>query len=171
MHRSQATDPVETGPNAHPELPKTGRNPMFRLRRSHLFALALLSLAVTLPACAPSAASRATDVVEAIHPDAVTEVSIDVGKSIAVMLPGNAGTGYDWVLAGELPAFLRQRGASDFVAKDASKVGSQGDTRFIFEAIAEGEATVRFHYLRSWQQDARPVRWAEAAITAKAGGS
>ena len=110
---------------------------------------------------------------EAIHPDAVTEISINVGSSVALMLPGNAGTGYEWVLAGDLPGFLRQRGVSEFVAKDISKVGSQGDTRFVFEAIETGEGAIRFHYLRSWKQDAKPARWAEAditAIVAKSGG-
>ncbi|MCP4837626.1 MAG: protease inhibitor I42 family protein [Phycisphaera sp.] len=138
--------------------------------RSHLFTLVLISAATLLPACAANSRSFETDSVEAIHPDAVTEITIDVGEAVTLMLPGNAGTGYDWVLAGDLPGFLRQRGDARFVAKDASKVGSQGDTRFVFEAIEGGEATVRFHYLRAWKKDAKPARWAEAAITAGSAG-
>jgi predicted secreted protein len=143
---------------------------MSRPRYSHLSTIALISIVAMLSACASNPAAFRTTAVEALHPDAVTEIPIEVGDGITLMLPGNAGTGYDWVIAGDLPVFLRQRGGSDFVAKDPAKVGSQGDTRFVFEAIGAGEATVRFHYLRSWKKDARPARWAEAAITAKSGG-
>ena len=143
---------------------------MSLFRRSHLSEFVLISIAVMLPACAMNPATLRTEAVDALHPDAVTEISIDVGTAITLTLPGNAGTGYDWVLAGDLPGFLRQRGKSVFVSKDPSKVGSQGDTRFVIEATKAGEATVRFHYLRSWKQDAKPARWAEAAITAGSGG-
>ncbi|MAB71432.1 MAG: hypothetical protein CMJ54_02880 [Planctomycetaceae bacterium] len=145
---------------------------MSRPRHSHRSTRVLISFAAfaMLSACASNPAAFRTAEVEALHPDAVTEISIEVGTAITLMLPGNAGTGYEWVVAGDLPGFLRRRGGADFVAKDPSKVGSQGDTRFVFEATGAGEATLRFHYLVSWKKDARPARWAEAAITAKPGG-
>ena len=143
---------------------------MFRLQRSFLSTLMSISIVATLSACAVNPTTNRTEVVDALHPDAVTEISTDVGTAVTLTLPGNAGTGYEWVLASPLPEFLQQRGASKFVAKDSSKVGSQGDTEFVLEAIAAGKATVRFHYLRSWKKDARPARWAEAAITVKSSG-
>ena len=143
---------------------------MFRLQRSFLSTLMSISIVATLSACAVNSTSSRNEVVDALHPDAVTEISTDVGTAVTLTLPGNAGTGYEWVLASPLPEFLQQRGASKFVAKDSTKVGSQGDTEFVLEAIAAGKATVRFHYLRSWKKDARPARWAEAAITVKSGG-
>ncbi len=143
---------------------------MPRFPRFRSWSLASLAFAAMLPACVSDPSAFRTDAVDALHPDAVTEVSIEIGTAVTLTLPGNAGTGYDWVLADGLPEFLRQRGQSRFVAKEASRVGSQGDTRFIIEAVGPGEASVRFHYLPGWNQNARPVRWAEAAVTAKTKG-
>ena len=85
---------------------------MFRLQRPLCSTLVSISIVATLSACVSNSATTRTEVVDALHPDAVTEVSTDVGTAVTLTLPGNAGTGYEWVLAAPLPEFLQQRGAS-----------------------------------------------------------
>jgi len=126
---------------------------------------------VLLGGCSAGSGSPYNGRVELLHPDARSEITEKVGEPVMVKLPGNAGTGYEWVLAGDLPPFLRQQGQSRFVPNDSERVGAGGDSEFIFIANKSGKGVIRFHYLRSWNKDARPVRWAEVEVTATPGGA
>jgi predicted secreted protein len=132
---------------------------------------AIIIPSVLLGGCSAGSGSSFNGRVESLHPDARSEVAEKVGEPIKLKIPGNAGTGYEWVIAGDLPAFLSQQGQSRFVPNDSERVGAGGDSEFIFIANKSGKGVIRFHYLRSWNKDARPVRWAEVEVTATPGGA
>lgn len=132
---------------------------------------ALVLPLVLVGGCSMGSASSHDGRVESLHPDARSEITEKVGSPITLKLPGNAGTGYEWVIAGDLPPFLSQQGQSIFVPNDPDKVGSGGDSEFVFVAKKAGKGVIRFHYLLSWKKEARPVRWAEVEVTANSSGS
>ena len=130
---------------------------------------ALVLPAALIGGCNMGTPSSREGRVESLHPDARNEVAEKVGVPFTLTLPGNAGTGYEWVIAGDLPTFLSQRGTPRFVPADSNKVGAGGDSEFVLVASEAGKGVIRFHYLRSWKKDARPARWAEVEVTANTG--
>ena len=153
-----------------PDVPQEEIGSMNRnspLRR--LLGALVLPVAI-IGGCKMESTSSREGRVESLHPDARNEVTAKVGVPFTLTLPGNAGTGYEWVIAGDVPSFLKQRGAARFVPTDSSKVGAGGDSEFVLEASEAGKGVIRFHYLRSWKKDARPARWSEAEVTANTGG-
>ncbi len=141
-----------------------GNSPLRRLLGALVLPVAIIG------GCKMESTSSRGGRVEALHPDARNEVTAKVGVPFTLTLPGNAGTGFEWVIVGDVPSFLKQRGTARFVPADSNKVGSGGDSEFVLEASEAGKGMIRFHYLRSWKKDARPVRWSEVEVTANTGG-
>lgn len=130
----------------------------------------LLLFSLFVGGCAMGSAESRPARIESLHPDAKSDITEQVGAPVTFKLPGNAGTGYEWVIAGDLPSFLSQQGKSRFVPNDLKKVGAGGDSEFVLIASGPGKGVVRFHYLQSWKKGARPARWAEVEVTANTSG-
>ena len=81
-----------------------------------------------------------------------------VGERLEVRLGAYAGTGYAWSLVGPLPANM-QLSSRDPASSTAPVPGSEGRpggatmTTFGMNAVAQGEATLRFELARPWERE------------------
>ena len=73
---------------------------------------------------------------------------VAVGATTTVELPANPTTGYDWQV--EFPPDLVRLESRAHV-RSSELVGAGGTTTFTFRALAVGDATLRFRYLRVWE--------------------
>jgi predicted secreted protein len=125
--------------------------------RAFVAAILLGSLLVPM-GCGTGRRGVIPDRVDVLHPDATARFEAEVGEVIAFDLPGHAGTGYAWRPSGACPEFLRLIDGPIFTAADPNRVGSGGLSRFRYQVVAAGDATLAFDYVRSWENDGRPVR-------------
>ncbi len=132
-----------------------------------------LGIAVVLTASGCDTAPRVgePDLVDALHPDASSEMTATVGELVAFDLPGHAGTGYQWMQKGPTPAFLQAAGRPVFTSNDPERMGANGSTRFLFKVLEPGEGDLQFDYLRAWEENTAPVRRATVRVTAIRDGS
>ena len=100
-----------------------------------------------------------------LHSGSTTQMTAKVGEVIELGLPGNAGTGFTWSIAGDLPGCVKKVAEPYFKADHPELPGSSGTTRFRFEAVEAGSGSIRFEYARPWEKDARPARWSVVEIT------
>lgn len=75
-----------------------------------------------------------------------------------VELNGNPTTGFSWVYT-IAPDDIIKIVSEDYIqdSNPQNFAGVGGTFVFIFEAVAQGEATVTFHYLRPWE-DVPPIK-------------
>lgn len=76
-------------------------------------------------------------------------IALAKGESLAIQLPGNPTTGYEWTVAQLDPAFLRLADSS--YAPDSSALGSGGTYTFRFETLQPGATSLALAYRRSWE--------------------
>ena len=89
---------------------------------------------------------------------AVTPLSLRVGETDTIRLPGRGTAGYVWVVAVS-PADGDVVGVSESEGGDGD-VGPPGASRehsFVLAARSPGRAVVRFEQRRPWEPDAEPL--------------
>ena len=97
-----------------------------------------------------------------------------VGERLEIRLGASAGTGYSWTLAGPVPANM-QMTSGDKAGAVAPQEGTEprpgGPTWTVFgmNAVAQGEASLRFVLVRPWENESRvpPAREVEVTVTVK----
>jgi predicted secreted protein len=153
-------------------------------RRALAAALAVAAACV-LPGCFLSSAHRAAggilaiDVPNASGPAGETDRvkhagTMTVGERLEIRLGASAGTGYSWMLAGPVPANM-QMTSGDKAGAVAPQEGTEprpgGPTWTVFgmNAVAQGEASLRFVLVRPWEKESRvpPAREVEVTVTVK----
>jgi predicted secreted protein len=81
-----------------------------------------------------------------------------VGERLEVRLGAYGGTGYAWSLVGPLPANM-QLSSRDPASSTAPVAGAEGRpggatmTTFGMNAVAQGDATLRFELARPWERE------------------
>ncbi len=105
------------------------------------------------------------DVVETLKTDASNELTVKKGEPFALDLPGNAGTGYTWMVHGSLPSGIRQSSKPFFLPDDPDRMGAPGVMRFVLVGEETGEYDLAFEMRRVWETDEPPVRRAVVKIT------
>lgn len=117
--------------------------------KKRLFAIiavaAAASLACILAGCAsqPAAEEKATEPTE-----------VEGEKTVAIELPANGTTGYEWTYVMD-PEGVLVEDSSEYVASDSATAGAPGVQKYVFSAGKDGEVLIEFHYARSWE-DADP---------------
>lgn len=84
-----------------------------------------------------------------------THVSLHRGEALVLRLPGNATTGYRWVVTRTPPSLHLVR--TTYVAPKAGVVGRGGTYVFRFSALP-GSGTLLLDYRRPWEKQAAPLR-------------
>jgi inhibitor of cysteine peptidase len=120
--------------------------------------LPILFLVLLLVALLVSAyIGRNSAVIQINQDDAGKTIQLSTGDKLEVYLEGNPSTGYIWeVLSGQ--ELLQQSSDMEFTAASQQLVGSSGEMRFEFEAIAAGEAALQMVYLRPFERDIDPLQ-------------
>jgi inhibitor of cysteine peptidase len=120
--------------------------------------LPILLLVLLLVALLVSAyIGRNSAVIQINQYDAGKTIQLSTGDKLEVYLEGNPSTGYVWeVLSGQ--DLLQQSSDMEFTAASQQLVGSSGEMRFEFEAIAAGESALQMVYLRPFERDIDPLQ-------------
>ena len=102
----------------------------------------VMVLAIALTACAAGAGTLT-------EADDGQTISVKVGDTFAIELPGNPSTGYSWNGSAD-PAVVELTGEPAF-EPDSDAIGAGGTITLIFEAVETGEAELELQYSRVWE--------------------
>jgi inhibitor of cysteine peptidase len=84
-------------------------------------------------------------------------VTMSVGTSVLLQLPGNPSTGYDWEATIGTPSVLEQSGMPKFTPS-SSAVGAGGTYNFWFQPKSAGRTDLTLVYRRSWETGVAPLK-------------
>ncbi|MBT7860707.1 MAG: META domain-containing protein [Gemmatimonadetes bacterium] len=102
------------------------------------------------------------------RPDGGDHIELPLpGQLIEIALPAQPSTGLGWYMT-EPDSTTLQLVGERYDGGDEDLVGAVGTQRFLFEAVAPGQATLRFHYARSWESVAAADTF-EVRITVNGG--
>ena len=90
-----------------------------------------------------------------------TKVTVAVGQTVEVSLPGNVTTGYDWSLdptTHGVPSLIATVAESYASTSPAGVVGAGGVRTFVYRAVSPGTATLQLYYTRAWQTGVPPAK-------------
>jgi len=81
-----------------------------------------------------------------------TTITVEVGETIGIVLESNISTGYSWVLdTDELDPNVVTKVSSQYFPGNIYQLGATGYERWIFEAEAKGDTTIKLDYKRPWE--------------------
>jgi inhibitor of cysteine peptidase len=137
-----------------------------------LMALIIAVLALSLPACGPTAKDVAVQVPEsdfAANQNQTRDAgSIKTGDTITVTVASNPTTGFEWELAGiSDPAVIAQDGESEYVPPETSALGAGGQEVWHFETLKKGSSLISLSYSRPWEGDEKAERTLEISVIVK----
>ncbi|WP_434777209.1 protease inhibitor I42 family protein [Neisseria sp. Ec49-e6-T10] len=131
---------------------------------------AVLSITISFLVLAACSSMANTHTIRTIkQTDSCTHLTLKLGEQVAFELPSNPTTGYSWQIT-QLPAdILAPLDTGKYTANQAQaeqkRVGSGGKTTWRYQAIKQGQDTLKMTYLRPWEKDASPAEHFECAIT------
>jgi inhibitor of cysteine peptidase len=102
-----------------------------------------------------------------IESDNGSTVTLDRGATLEVRLGANPTTGFDWHLAGALPAQLTSPTTSFESTAQPGLVGAGGATTLRFTAASPGSGTLKLTYNRPWEKDVAPERTFAVTVVVK----
>lgn len=76
-------------------------------------------------------------------------VTLAAGSILVVELAGTPGTGFRWIAAGPLPAFLKLQDEDS--GQQGVRPGQEVRQRLSFAVTGAGEGRIVLHYRRSWE--------------------
>jgi predicted secreted protein len=99
-------------------------------------------------------------------------IEAEVGESFEIKLDSNATTGYEWQLAGrpdpDVVSFEESTYELDEGSEDTD--GGGGEQTLRFDAVGEGETTIRFEYVFTGGEERDPASLTASDVTVTAGG-
>ena len=95
-----------------------------------------------------------------------SSVTLPVGEALAVDLPGNPSTGYQWQVVDNDGQILAQTSDPVTISPFAMP-GAGGIQRFTFEGVAQGTMTLNMRYVRPWEPEAEPASIFTLGVTVK----
>jgi inhibitor of cysteine peptidase len=137
-----------------------------------LMVLIIAVLALSLPACGPTAKEIAVQVPEndfAANQNQTRDAgSIKTGDVIVVTVASNPTTGFKWELAGiSEPAVIAQDGDPEYVPPETSALGAGGQEIWRFKALKKGTSLISLAYSRPWEGGEKAERTLEISVTVK----
>jgi inhibitor of cysteine peptidase len=123
----------------------------------------LLLLGGCAPPDALPSSTEETPMVVIRQADAGQVVEVQTGDRLAVWLPENPSTGYQWNLFQVDDAILQLRDSA-FVQGEAGIPGSGGVRQLQFEAQTPGETALILHLQRPWEAETAPIESFEVTV-------
>jgi len=115
--------------------------------------LLLVALAMT-SACRPLQAAKA---IKLDVDDAGYRVELREGQALDVSLEANPTTGYAWEVEELDEGILRQLEEQEFEPQ-SDLIGAPGIQTLHFQAVGEGQTTLKLIYHRSWEKGVEPLK-------------
>jgi inhibitor of cysteine peptidase len=121
------------------------------MRNPHQLIVTASILSILLLSCPAGAA-------QTVQLDADSDgkvLSVAVGATLRISLPGNATTGYQWLITDLQGRAVQPTGPVDYVpAKKAQgRLGAGGTFISTLRAVAPGQSQLTLSYLRPWEKD------------------
>ena len=91
-----------------------------------------------------------------IYTDPESAIHAKVSEEFSIILDANPTTGYQWQLANPFDEKILKLIGSDYKAPKTKRVGAGGKEIWTFKALAAGQTTISFKYVRSWEKDKEP---------------
>jgi predicted secreted protein len=117
------------------------------------FPLVLLMLAIALIA----AGRQGGITLRLTQADSGSTVTLHLGDTLEIVLPGNPSTGYTWEVKPGSESLLKQKGEPEFTP-DSKALGSGGRTTIRFDVVAAGKTPLALIYHRTFEPDRPPLR-------------
>jgi inhibitor of cysteine peptidase len=93
-------------------------------------------------------------------------VRISTGQQLVISLDGNPTTGYTWDVDTTNEDVLKQIGEPEFKASSGA-LGAGGVMTLAFEALSQGNTTLKLVYHRPWEQGVAPEKTFEVNVEVK----
>jgi inhibitor of cysteine peptidase len=94
--------------------------------------------------------------------------NVRIGNTIAITLPSNATTGFQWSVARiSDSAVLSQEGNSEYVLPESTLAGAGGQEIWTFKALKRGSSTIYMEYSQAWQGGTKNAWTFTASVTVK----
>jgi inhibitor of cysteine peptidase len=90
-------------------------------------------------------------------------LNLAVNDPVEVKLEGNPTTGYVWEVEPYDTSVIKAVGEPDYQS-DSNLIGAGGVFTFKFQAVAEGQTTLKFIYHRTFEKDVPPIQTYELKI-------
>ena len=92
------------------------------------------------------------------YSDPAIPIKSESGKIIIITLQSNRTTGYEWQIAEPLDTKIIGFMRSEYIPSEPQAIGSGGTEVWSFRAMGEGNAKIKFKYVRPWEKDTAPVK-------------
>ena len=158
-----------TGPLAHE--PAADWLPM---RTAKNLCVSAIWVALLIGAAKPSRAAEPGP-----RPDLVVgpessgkKVTLQLGQTLVIELPGNPTTGYQWSITGIEGKAFRSLGEPQYRSSPApsDQVGVGGTYTAVFRAVSAGTTEIQLDYRRSWEKKSDQVFKLRAVCAGRAAG-
>jgi inhibitor of cysteine peptidase len=123
---------------------------------NHIFLYFALLIAAVIPCSALELSTQ----------DHGKDFTIPQDEELAIRLPGNPTTGYQWEILANDSTLLKQKGEAVYVA-DTNRIGAGGQTSFLFVPCRIGATRLKLVYHRSWEKGTPPIQVFEIGLTVK----
>jgi predicted secreted protein len=90
-------------------------------------------------------------------------ISVNIWQEFTISLDSNPSTGYQWNLVSTLPSWL-EIVRHEYTPTNPGQIGGGGTEEWTFKATNTGRKTLTFHYLRSWETGAQPLKIYEVQV-------
>lgn len=99
-----------------------------------------------------------------VAPGATGTVTVAQGREFMITRDANPGTGYRWQLAAPPDERVVTLVRSEFTPGAPDRAGAPGVQVWTFRAVAPGETTLVFEYVRPWETGVPPARRDEVTV-------
>lgn len=88
------------------------------------------------------------------------DVQLKPNELYKVTLPANPTTGYQWRIRQDQVPRCLEFVRKDYTSDEATEgiVGVGGQSTFVFRAVEKGKGTLTFEYIRTWEQEKKPLQ-------------
>jgi predicted secreted protein len=83
------------------------------------------------------------------------DITLAVGASHVLDLPGLGNSGYTWVYAADKEGVVKI--SHQYIVPPNPKPGERGIERFTIDGVARGACLIEFRQVRSWEKDQPPL--------------
>lgn len=97
-------------------------------------------------------------------------ITVKVGEEFEVTLDSNPTTGYGWRIAAPPDKVILVLVGAEYRPDGKGMAGSGGKEIYTFKALAPGETTITFTYVRPWEEGQPPAAQKQYAVIVKEAG-
>lgn len=122
--------------------------------------LSIIALAFAAAGCSKSARLPTTVTLKQENDESSGKVSLVLGDTLVVELPGNMTTGFQWEVSPIQPAETAGLAVVEgrYIPPQGGAVGAPGKFAYIFRTIHVGAQDVELIYRRSFEKDKPPAK-------------